>query len=315
MNVDLKESGVSRHGYQRGDTVVLSDPAHRHGTSRERPSDTVTFWHDSACEGLEAAAARFKKHSFRPHTHDVLMIGLIDHGVKSFIRERSEFFAETGSISVVNAGDLHTGQRADGDELHYRALYIPVSVLADTAGSASTGDPPGFRSGVLRDQRLFSGLCQIHTAIIDGSSRLKREQLLLQGVHALAERYGSHWKPREKSIADAPKPVRSAYALIEARFTDELSVKDVAAAVEVSPYHLMRLFRRHVGMPMHALQTQLRVELGKRLLQQGMTASQTALEVGFADQSHFTKRFKEMVGASPVAYQRDMRHARVRRAR
>jgi AraC-like DNA-binding protein len=68
---------------------------------------------------------------------------------------------------------------------------------------------------------------------------------------------------------------------------------------------LMRLFRRHVGMPMHALQTQLRVELGKRLLQRGMTASQTALEVGFADQSHFTKRFKEMVGTSPVAYQRN----------
>ena len=275
----------------------------------------MTFWYDPVCKGLEAAAARFKKHSFRPHTHDGLMIGLIDHGVKSFVRERSEFFAEPGSISLVNAGDLHTGQRADGDELRYRALYIPVSILAEAAGTASAGDPPGFRSGVIRDPRLFSVLCCMHATIIDGSSSLKREQLLLEAVHALAGRYGSSWKPREKTIADAPKPVRAAFALIEARFTDDLSVTDIAEAVDVSPYHLMRLFRRHVGMPMHALQTQLRVELGKKLLQQGMAATYTALEVGFADQSHFTKRFKEMVGTSPAAYQRNMQPARERRAK
>ena len=288
----------------------MSDPAHPHGPARGRPSDTVTFWHDPACEGLQAAAARFKQHSFRPHTHDGLMIGLIDHGVKSFLRERSEFFAEPGSISVVNAGDLHTGQRADGEELRYRALYIPVSILSEAAGAVSAGDPPGFLSGVIRDPRLFSVLCRMHASIIDGSSSLRREQLLLGAVQALAGQYGSRWKPREKSIADAPGPVRAAYALIEARFKDELSATEIAVAVDVSPYHLMRLFRRCVGMPMHALQTQLRVEAGKRLLQRGMTASETALEVGFADQSHFTKRFKEMVGTSPVAYQRNMRPAR-----
>lgn len=299
MSGGLKQE-QTRDGYLSGETVVLSDPAHR------PLSDTVTFWADPSCEGLEAAAARFKRHAFRPHTHDGLMIGLIDSGTKSFMRQRSQFVAEPGSISVVNAGDLHTGQRAHGDELRYRALYIPVSILADAAGSANAGDPPGFRSGVIHDPRLFFALCRMHASIIDGSSRLKREQLLLEAVHALAGTYGSAWKPREKSIADAPISVRAAYAMIEAGFQQDISVSGVAAAVDLSPYHLMRLFRRHVGIPMHALQTQLRVALGKRLLQGGMAASEVALEVGFADQSHFSKRFKELVGASPVSYQRNV---------
>jgi AraC-like DNA-binding protein len=308
MGVNLKQDAGSANGYLRGDTVVLSDPARPNGVHSmgQAPSDTVTFWADPSCEGLEAAAARFKKHCFRPHTHDGLMIGLIDFGAKSFMRQRSQYVAEPGSISVVNAGDLHTGSRAHGEELRYRALYVPVSILADAAGSASAGDPPGFRSGVIRDQRLFSALCRMHASIIDGSSRLKREQLLLDAVHILAGTYGSAWKPRDKSIADAPGPIRAAYALIEAQFKEDISVSDVAMAVEISPYHLMRLFRRHVGIPIHALQTQLRVESGKRLLRQGMAASEAALEVGFADQSHFTKRFKELVGTSPVAYQRNM---------
>jgi len=69
----------------------------------------------------------------------------------------------------------------------------------------------------------------------------------------------------------------------------------------------MRQFRRHVGIPMHALQNQLRVGLGRRLLRDGMPASEVALEVGFADQSHFSKRFKELVGAPPTSYQRNVR--------
>jgi AraC-like DNA-binding protein len=51
--------------------------------------------------------------------------------------------------------------------------------------------------------------------------------------------------------------------------------------------------------------------MGKRLLHRGMTASEAALEVGFADQSQFSKRFKELVGVSPVFYQRNVRRTPV----
>src|SRR5579863_10460006 len=119
MSVNLKQDDGSHDGYPRGGTVVLSDPAHSDGIGRysQAGSDTVTFWADPTCEGLEAAAARFKNHSFRPHTHGGLMIGLIDSGTKSFLRQRTTFVAEPRSISIVNAGDLHTGSRAHGDEL------------------------------------------------------------------------------------------------------------------------------------------------------------------------------------------------------
>lgn len=295
--------------YRPGNTVVLSDPADLMDGNHFHPgsSDRVTFWTDPSCEGLQAAAARFRNHCFRPHTHDGLMIGLIDAGSKTFMREGKRFVAAPGTISVVNAGDLHTGSRAKGDELKYRALYVPVSLLAEVSGSKGPDAPPGFSSGVLEDARLFRALGAMHRSIVEGGSRLERDQVILQAIRVLAGCYGSHWKPRHAIIAEAPNHVRAAYALIEAHFREELSVSDIATALDISPYHLMRQFRQHVGIPMHALQTQFRVELGKKLLSQGLPASEAALEAGFADQSHFSKRFKELVGAPPVSYQRNMR--------
>lgn len=304
----LKKSEQSREEYRKADRVVLSDPAQLDGSATDtRPRhDSVTFWADPSCDGLEAAATWLRNHCFRPHTHDSLMIGLIDVGTKFFMRGRSRYWAAPGSISIVNAGDLHTGCRARGDELRYRALYIPVAVFADAAGTSGVGDPPGFQSGVIEDPWVFGALARLHTAIVGGHSTLEREQLLLEAICYLTSCYGSAWRPRDQSIAEAPAAVRAAYEMIYTQFVEDLSVSRVASAVGSSPYHLMRQFRRHVGMPMHALQTQRRVDLGRRLLLQGMPASTVALEVGFADQSHFSKRFKEVVGASPASYQRNM---------
>ncbi len=232
------------------------------------------------------------------------MLGLIDAGAKAFLRETRGFIAEPGSISIVNPGDLHTGSRADGEHLRYRALYIPVSVLSEVTGESRSGEAPGFRSGVLRDAPLFEKLGRLHASIVHATSRLQRDQVRFDALRALARGHGSTWKPRDESLAEASRQVRAAHAMVRARFTENLSVFDIAAAVEVSPYHLMRQFRRHVGIPMHALQTQLRVALAKRLLREGLPASQAALEAGFADQSHLSKRFKELVGTSPVHYQR-----------
>jgi AraC-like DNA-binding protein len=43
--------------------------------------------------------------------------------------------------------------------------------------------------------------------------------------------------------------------------------------------------------------------LAKQLLARGMSIAQVAAEVGFADQSHLTRKFKSLVGATPRQYQ------------
>ena len=55
-------------------------------------------------------------------------------------------------------------------------------------------------------------------------------------------------------------------------------------------------------MPPHLYLTQVRIERAKTLLTEGLPPAHVAAETGFVDQSHFTKRFKRIVGVTPGQY-------------
>lgn len=52
----------------------------------------------------------------------------------------------------------------------------------------------------------------------------------------------------------------------------------------------------------------VRIGAAKRLLEQGVSPVDTALQVGFSDQSHFTNYFSRFIGLSPGLYQDSFRH-------
>jgi AraC-like DNA-binding protein len=277
--------------------AVLSDPA-----EDPRSVDRVRFW--PMRDGVMAASARFVRHRFRPHTHDVLMLGLIEAGTKGFARERASYVAGPGSISLVNPGEMHTGERLSGQELRYRALYVPSAALGMAGGNAGgDGYDIAFPSGTIQDPPLYTALQEAHSAIARGDERLLQDSLLLEAMNGLIHRHGTPHDRRSSQPA-IPAAARQVREILRARFAEDLPISELAQAVGISAFHLMRAFRHAVGLPIHAYQIQLRVEASKRLLASGLAPAHVAVEVGFADQSHLTRRFKSLVGTSPGDYQR-----------
>jgi hypothetical protein len=91
--------------------------------------------------------------------HDELMIGAITEGVQSFLRDRKTHFAAQGSMSIINPGDVHTGEPAFEKRLVYRAIYIPVSVLlAAQVQLHLPAELIGFQDAVISDRRLWFAL-------------------------------------------------------------------------------------------------------------------------------------------------------------
>jgi AraC family transcriptional regulator len=85
----------------------------------------------------------------------------------------------------------------------------------------------------------------------------------------------------------------------------ELSLDHLAAVAHVSPYHFARLFKNSTGLPPHRYVIARRVERAKELLRgrRRPQLAEVATEVGFADQSHFTRHFKRLVGVTPRQFQ------------
>jgi AraC-like DNA-binding protein len=83
-----------------------------------------------------------------------------------------------------------------------------------------------------------------------------------------------------------------------------VTLDQLASVARLGKFRLLRAFERQVGMPPHRYLIHLRIRWAELLLSRGEAPSVVAARVGFVDQSHLTRRFKQIVGATPGAHAR-----------
>lgn len=103
--------------------------------------------------------------------------------------------------------------------------------------------------------------------------------------------------------------VREAITAMHKRYSDPLTLNEIAAEVFVSPYHFSRVFSRSTGVTPGRYLTCVRLFAAKRLLlTTELTVSDIVCSVGYNSVGTFTSRFTRAVGMSPTQY-RDPRVA------
>ncbi len=87
-----------------------------------------------------------------------------------------------------------------------------------------------------------------------------------------------------------------------------IRVCELAQRVGVHPSHLAREFRRRYGRSLGRFLLERRLEWASRQLScTDLPIVEVGLKAGFADQSHFTRRFREYFGATPLEYRQKAR--------
>jgi AraC family transcriptional regulator len=96
---------------------------------------------------------------------------------------------------------------------------------------------------------------------------------------------------------------RVAKDMIEAHLDGSIALDQLAATCKLSASRFAHAFRASAGVAPHRWLLKRRVERAKTLLKHSAeTLTNVALSCGFADQSHFTRVFKQSVGVSPGAW-------------
>ncbi len=92
---------------------------------------------------------------------------------------------------------------------------------------------------------------------------------------------------------------------IELHYNEPISMAEMASLTGLSSTHFNRRFRQLLRMtPMQYLRS-IRVQAARDLLTtSSRTLAEIAVAVGYTDQSHLTKRFREVTGITPAAYRR-----------
>jgi AraC family transcriptional regulator len=101
--------------------------------------------------------------------------------------------------------------------------------------------------------------------------------------------------------------IRRSVELMHAQTDQELSLKDLARASYLSPFHFARLFKKLTGVTPHNYLAHIRITHAKQLLtNSNLSITEISVRVGYLSASHFSKAFRLATGTTPRDFRRNL---------
>jgi AraC-like DNA-binding protein len=256
----------------------------------------VIAWRPAVPGVTEVLHARFTDHAYPPHTHDAWTLLFVDDGAVRYDLERHAHGASRADVTLLPPGVPHDGRSQFPGGFRKRVLYLEPGTLGEQRVGRAV-DSPAFGDRLLRDR-----VSALHGALRAGGDPLEAQSRLA----LVLERLAGHL---DRDVGPPPEVAEDAVAdrlreLLDAHVVEGLTLAEAAVRLERSPTHLVRAFTRRHGIPPHRYLTGRRVDRARRLLLQGWSAAEVAVETGFTDQAHLTRHFRHLLGTTPGAYAR-----------
>ncbi|MDF0729614.1 AraC family transcriptional regulator [Pseudomonas entomophila] len=263
--------------------------------------EQIHLWQAPALGDVEMLHARYIQQRFAPHVHEGYVFTVIESGAQRFWHRGSEHLAPVGSMVMINPDELHTGATAHVAGWRYRAVYPDCERVTGVLDELELGGGmPYFSQSVIQDPFLAATFSQLHQLSENAASALEQQTAWRHAILALVQRHGRGGEVRP--AGNEPLAVARARELLESRLADPPSLEALASAVNLSPFHFARVFRQATGLPPHAWLKQRRLVRARELLKSGVPALEVAFALGFSDQSHLNRQFKQAYGVTPGTY-------------
>lgn len=261
------------------------------------------------------------------HTHSFFEVCCAFAGEGVFRLDGHEHIVRRGDVFVARPGDLHEIVPSEEEPL---SIYFWSFLLDEEADDAAQRDAPAeTASADAHVDDLLRAFIHSQRWLSADSAALHSTLLLLTDEIA-AHAPGFRWAIKglaTKLILDTARAVtphagvavdsparssdmsRSVAARIERYLKDNymrpITIRDVAAEVNLSERHAARIFLRAYGATIKEHVSTLRLEeAARRLISSPDAVKSIAAACGFPDVQHFTTVFRRRTGLSPAVFRR-----------
>jgi AraC-like DNA-binding protein len=152
-------------------------------------------------------------------------------------------------------------------------------------------------------------------ALVTQLDRPARSVECLVGLRSLLQRLLRRARPLGLPRSGRATPLDPVRDLLRTSSSEPVRTAALASISGLTESHLVRAYHLHYGLPPHAYHLRLRLASACELLAGGLSVSETAYECGFADQSHLSRKFKEVYRLTPAAWARAVAEGRPGRVR
>jgi AraC-like DNA-binding protein len=253
-----------------------------------------------AVGGVELFAARLQRLAYRRHRHDTYAISLTELGVQAFTYRGATHVSTPGQVVVLHPDEPHDGHAGTEAGFGYRQLYIEPAMIfeATRALGDGAGCLPFVRQPVTTNTALATA---IRCAFRQDRAALAIDDVLVRVAAGLLGADRSHERVPLSRRVDV-RAIDRARQFLDAATTRVVSSSELEAITGLTRYELSRQFRIVVGTSPYRYSLMRRLAVARGQITRRRPLVDVALETGFADQAHFTRRFTDAFGITPGQY-------------
>jgi AraC-like DNA-binding protein len=266
--------------------------------------DQVSYRRFADTPGLVLGDACLSGQAFEPHYHLDYHIGVVDYGVQAQRFRGATHLLSPGHVAFMPPGEVHDGT---GNEEGFRLKTFRLApevlhpLCLDITGRSGQ---PTLGGVILGDALLAAQLGQLHGELQQSATPVTlgfQSGLLEVVARLLAGSKDCRPEAIRGGLGDMQCQRVRDYCM--AHLAEQITLEDLAALCAMSRFQFLRRFRVNFGVTPHNWLVRLRLERACRLLATGgRTIAELAQEVGFYDQSHFTRAFRAAFGVAPTRY-------------
>ena len=242
--------------------------------------------------GIITSATTYAKEAFtsQMHYHENPHVSFVLQGGSILKRIGKEVELLPGNIEFCHAGETHqTIQKV------FPSKNINLEIDIDFLKKHEISEATIYKSITQNPDGKFL-LLKMYKELManDYSSSVSINMLFLD----LISKFES---PSHKKAL--PLWVKIINELMNERWNEKVTLNDLAAATNLNPITISKNFRKYFSCTFGEYMRKLKIEKSISLIKSGTySLTETAYACNFADQSHFTRTFKELTGFLPKQY-------------
>ncbi|WP_339229496.1 AraC family transcriptional regulator [Oceanobacillus sp. FSL K6-2867] len=245
--------------------------------------------------------ATYIHHAFSKHAHSEFAIGVIEDGVEGFHYKGETKFGMENNLVIINPEEIHSGFAASTNGYTYRMIYPNKNLIEKLLGIENATDKSHlfFKEVIISNPSIVHLFLDLHYTLQYSDSELEQKEKFLLFFNILLEGFAEKSMRHVKEHALPQQRILRVKDYIHECYDENITLSVLAGLTGLSEYQFARTFTKQCGISPHVYLSQIRIENAKRLLEKGKNIADVAIDVGFADQSHFSRRFKKSLGITP----------------
>ncbi len=229
------------------------------------------------------------------HLHEELTITAIKKGSLNLIFNDTFIELKPNEIAIINSQIPHSATTNEISKDGY-VLYLKKEYLEKINFNFSSAFE------LIKQKNIYKNFIKLCDCLLNVKvSLIEKEEMFYIFCLSFFSFEQTIQNQNEESIL-----AMNIKKYLDKNYLEEFILDELALKFDLTVVHLIRVFKKEFGLPIHSYILNKKVHLAKELLTSNIPISQIAQDSGFFDQSHLNRSFKRIFQITPKEYQRNI---------